>query len=90
MITQRELRAQLMGHDVFLATKFDVLPISPDESIQHHPVESYLLGLLRLHLSKGLFWISYDYDLTSRLQAQWANKSWGKALWEVVSGFMWF
>jgi hypothetical protein len=74
-----------MGHDIYLATKFDILPISPDESIQNHPVESYLLGLLRLHLSKGLFWISYDWDLTSRLQAQWANKIAGKPLWEVVS-----
>lgn len=74
-----------MGHDIFVATKFNILPISPDDSIQHHPVESYLLGLLRLHLGNGLFWISYDWDLTSRLQGQWASKSAGKALWEVVS-----
>lgn len=74
-----------MGHDIYRATSFKILPISSDESIRHHATENYLLALLKSHLNQGWFWFSYDYDLTRRLQAQAGVNDSGKSLWQLVS-----
>jgi hypothetical protein len=79
-----------MGQDVFHATDFDILPVSPQASVSSpaHPVEAHLLGLIRSHLKSGYFLFSYTYDLTRRLQAQWETREQdqGKAMWQVVRG----
>lgn len=89
IITGRELRGRVAGHDIYRATDFDVLPLNPNITIQHppHPVEGHLLALLRSHLSGGFFLFSYGWDLTRRLQAQWDNRveDEKKAFWQVVS-----
>ena len=86
IITAREIRGQMLGHNVYKATDFGFLPLSPDPSIEEHPLESHLMSLTRLHLFSGLFWFSYGYDLTRRLQAQWASEKEDvrKPMWEVV------
>lgn len=80
-----------MGHNVYRATDYDILPLNPDVSVQNPPntVESHLLALVRSHLYGGYFLYSYGWDLTRRLQAQWQTlkDDAGKALWEVVSIF---
>jgi hypothetical protein len=89
VITARERRGSIMGQDVFHATDFDILPISPTASVlaPAHPVEAHLLALVKSHLKSSYFLFSYTYDLTRRLQAQWEtrDKDQGKAMWEVVS-----
>ena len=79
-----------MGHNVYRATDYDILPLNPDVSVQNPPntVEAHLLALVRSHLYGGYFLYSYGWDLTRRLQAQWQTlqDDAGKALWEVVSG----
>ncbi|KAF9535466.1 inositol/phosphatidylinositol phosphatase [Crepidotus variabilis] len=93
VITGRTLQGRLMGHDVYRATDFDILPLaalSPHDP--PHPVEAHLLGLIRSHLSGGNFLYSYTYDLTRRMQKQWETREedGGKALWEVVDErFFW-
>ncbi|KAI0322321.1 SacI homology domain-containing protein [Amylostereum chailletii] len=94
VITGRELRGKLLGHSVYKATDFDILPLEPGISVSNppHPVEAHLLALVRSHLSSGIFLFSYDFDITRRLQAQWVAraKDEGKASWEVVDDrFFW-
>lgn len=88
MLTGRELRGSLMGHEVYTATDFDILPLSPSISVQQppHPVEGHLLALVRSHLHGGSFLLSYGWDVTRRLQAQWEARDGdaGRAMWEVV------
>ncbi|KAG1716326.1 hypothetical protein ID866_810 [Astraeus odoratus] len=73
ILTGREHRARLMGHDIYRAAEFDILPLNPNISVQYppHPVEGHLLALVRSHLSSGHFLFSYTFDLSRRLQAQW-------------------
>ncbi|KAJ7596640.1 SacI homology domain-containing protein [Mycena floridula] len=92
VMTGRELRGRLMGHDVYRATEFDILPLNPNVSTYNppHPVEAHLLSLLRSHLYGGVFLFSYGYDLTRRLQAQWADSDTTRGLWEVADDrFFW-
>ncbi|EKM60821.1 uncharacterized protein PHACADRAFT_133631 [Phanerochaete carnosa HHB-10118-sp] len=94
IITGRELRGRFMGHNVYRATDYDILPLNPDVSVQTPPsaVESHLLALVRSHLYGGYFLYSYGWDLTRRLQAQWQtlDDDAGKALWEVADDrFFW-
>lgn len=78
-----------MGQEVYRATEFDILALNPNISAQHppHAVEGHLLALIRSHLKSSFLLLSYGWDLTTRLQAQWATQesSKGKALWETVS-----
>ena len=64
------------------------MPLNPDVSVQNpsHPVEAYLLALVKSHLNGGSFFFSYTWDLTRRLQVQWLEEKAdaGKALWEAV------
>ncbi|KAI0080005.1 hypothetical protein K474DRAFT_1616227 [Panus rudis PR-1116 ss-1] len=94
VITARELKGQLMGHNIYRATDFEILPLNPDVSVQNPPnaVEAHLLALVRSHLYSGYFLFSYGWDLTRRLQAQWAThqQDVGKAMWEVADDrFFW-
>ncbi|THH12165.1 hypothetical protein EW145_g157 [Phellinidium pouzarii] len=67
-----------------------MLPMNPDVIVEYNPAEIYLMGLLKKHLDDGLFWFSYTWDLTRRLQAQWSDSGDGKALWEVADDrFFW-
>ena len=78
-----------MGHDIFRATEFDILPLNSDASAINpsHPVEGHFLALLRIHLKSGAFLFSYEWDITRRLQAQWETREVDgqKAMWETVS-----
>ncbi|KAF9056681.1 inositol/phosphatidylinositol phosphatase [Panaeolus papilionaceus] len=93
IITGRSLQGRLMGHDIFRATDFDILPLSAVSThAPPHPVESHLLALVRSHLYGGNFLFSYTYDLTRRMQAQWETRDHdaAKALWQVVDErFFW-
>ena len=88
-MTGREHRARLMGHDIYRAAEFDILPLNPNVSVQNppHAVEGHLLALVRSHLLGGHFLFSYGWDLSRRLQVQWQNREMDerKALWEAVS-----
>ena len=76
ILTGRESKGRLLGHDIYKATDFDILPLNPNVSVYNppHPAEAHLLGLLRSHLFGGSFLFSYGYDLTRRLQAQWESR----------------
>jgi hypothetical protein len=77
-----------MGHDIFRATEFDILPLAAiSASVPPHPVEARLVNLVRSHFAGGNFLFSYTWDLTRRLQIQLplAESESGKAFWEVVS-----
>jgi len=88
VLTGRELRGRLMGHEIYRATNFDIFPMNPNISIDDppHPVEGHLLALVRSHLRGGNFLFSYEWDLSRRMQAQWQtrDKEAGKYLWEMV------
>lgn len=78
-----------MAQNIYRATDYEILPLNPDISVSSppHPVEAHLLALVKSHLSSGNFLFSYAWDLTRRLQAQWASlkEDGDKPLWEVVS-----
>jgi len=88
VLTGRERRGRLMGQEVYRATDFDILPLNPDISVLYppHPVEGHLLALVRSHLNGGFFLFSYGWDVTTRLQAQWAaqESTQRQALWEAA------
>ncbi|TBU64759.1 SacI homology domain-containing protein [Dichomitus squalens] len=94
VITGRELRGHIMRQNIYRATEYDILPLNPDVSIQNPPnvVESHLLALVQSHLQGGTFFFSYGWDVTRRLQAQWASlkEEGDKALWEIADDrFFW-
>ncbi|KAJ3490502.1 hypothetical protein NLI96_g1404 [Meripilus lineatus] len=94
VLTGRELLGRLMGHNIYRATDFDILPLNPDISLLNPPnaVEAHLQALVKSHLQCGYFLFSYGWDLTRRLQAQYAahEDDDGKALWEVADDrFFW-
>lgn len=83
----RTLIARFMGHDIYRATSFDILPLGDvSTDVPPHPVEAHLLALVRSHLRGGNFLFSYTWDLTRCLQSQWQSTETdaGKAFWEVV------
>lgn len=88
VITGREQRGELLGHPIYRASEFDILPLDPTVSVSSppHPVEAHLLALVRSHLNSGVFLFSYGYDITRRLQAQWVaqEQDQGRAFWESV------
>ena len=88
LITNRERFGGITANDIFNANEFEIMPLNPDVSVQNpsHPVEAYLLALVRSHLNGGSFFFSYTWDLTRRLQVQWLaeKEDTGKAMWEVV------
>jgi hypothetical protein len=88
VLTGRTLLARFMGHDIYRATDFDILPLEDISTYDSpHPVEAHLLALVRSHLNGGNFLFSHTWDLTRRLQVQWQSRDEdaGKAFWEVVS-----
>ncbi|KAF8905440.1 inositol/phosphatidylinositol phosphatase [Gymnopilus junonius] len=93
VLTGRTLQGQFMGHDIYRATEFDILPLAAVSTyVPPHAVEAHLLGLVRSHLNSGNFLFSYTYDLTRRLQMQWETREAdaGRALWEVMDDrFFW-
>ena len=90
LLTGREPHGRLLGHDIYRATDFRIVRVSPDESISYHPVEAHLVALVQSHFTTGLFWFSYTWNVTRRLQSQWMNQSSdrGRALWEVVCSLL--
>ncbi|KAF8971430.1 SacI homology domain-containing protein [Flammula alnicola] len=93
VITGRTLQGQFMGHDIYRATDFDILPLgSVSAFVPPHPVEAHLINLVRSHFNAGNFLFSYTWDLTRRLQVQYPTQESdaGKAFWEVVDDrFFW-
>jgi hypothetical protein len=88
VITDCERFGGINSNDILHAKQFEILPLSPDVSVQNpsHPVEAYLLALVKSHLNGGPFFFSYTWDLSRRLQVQWLSERTdsGKAMWEVV------
>ena len=84
VLTSRSLRGNLLGHEIYRAEKFELLPVNPDVKSELHPAEHYLSGILQKHFAENLFWVSYSWDLTRRMQAQYKDGGDGKYLWEVV------
>jgi len=78
-----------MGHDIYQATDFQVLPIDNNSQAREHPAERHLIALIHAHLAGGMFWFSYTWDITRRLQAHAvsAGADAGRALWETVWTF---
>ena len=89
LITDRERFGGITMNDIWHANEFEIMPLNSNVSVQNpsHPVEAYLLALVKSHLNAGSFFFSHTWDLTRRLQVQWlAEKAdAGKAMWEVVS-----
>ncbi|KAG8746619.1 hypothetical protein FRC10_004221 [Ceratobasidium sp. 414] len=81
VITNRERRGSLFGNPVYRATDFAVLPLAL--APVDHPVEKHLLALVRTHLKTGVFWFSYGWDLTTKLQNKQPGST--KPLWEQAS-----
>jgi len=94
IITGRELRGHLLGHPIYRAVDFDILPLDPGISASKpsHPVETHLLALVRTHLNCGQFLYSYEFDVTRRLQAQYVarQKDEDMPMWEIADDrFFW-
>jgi hypothetical protein len=95
LITDSELKGHFVGHEIYRATQYKVLPIAPHLSTTHllnHPIEKRLLALVHSHLYSAIFHYSYTYDLTRRMQAQWAARGEDakKAPWEAAdTRFFW-
>ena len=88
VITDCERFGGISTNNIWHAKEFEILPLNPDVSIQNpsHPVEAYLLALVKSHLNGGSFFFSHTWDLSRRLQVQWLSEgtNTGKAMWEVV------
>ena len=88
VITDRERFGGISTNDVWHAKEFEIIPLNPNVSVQNpsHPVEAYLLALVKSHLNGGSFFFSHTWDLSRRLQVQWLSEKAdaGKAMWEVV------
>ncbi|KAF7306606.1 SAC domain-containing protein [Mycena indigotica] len=94
VITEREFKGKLLGHDIYRAADYDLLPLAPNLNTYNppHAVEAHLLALVRSHLANGVFLFSYTWDLTRHLQAQWQTreKSGNAPFWQTVDDrFFW-
>ncbi|KAF5375170.1 hypothetical protein D9758_000048 [Tetrapyrgos nigripes] len=94
IISGREHCGRLMGQEIYRASDFEILPLNPSVNVLNvqHPIEAHLLAILKSHLDSGVFLFSYGWDMTRRLQVQWANhaEDAAKALWEVADDrFFW-
>ena len=91
VITKRELKGQICGHNIYRATGFELLPLQ-SVATSSQVTERYLLSLVKSNLNSSLLWFSYDWDLTRRLQAQYVARPGdvGKALWESVRRSFYF
>jgi len=94
VVTGRELKGHILGHPIYRAADFDILPLDPGVSVSKpsHPVETHLLALVRSHLSSSQFLYSYEFDVTRRLQAQYVAREndEGKPMWEIADDrFFW-
>lgn len=84
LITSAKLRGKLLGHPVYLASRFLILPLTTREDL--NPVEGQLISLVYKHLEDGKFWFSYETDITRNLQSQSKVVSNPDvAMWETVS-----
>ncbi|KAK4688764.1 phosphatidylinositol 4-phosphatase, partial [Tremellales sp. Uapishka_1] len=73
IITARTPSCRLLNQQIYLATDFRLLPLSPlstSSTILDHPVEKELISLVEQGLKSGRLWFSYGYDLTNTLQRQ--------------------
>ena len=88
VITDRERFGGITTNDIWHAKEFEIIPLNPNVSVQNpsHPVEAYLLALVKSHLNGGSFFFSHTWDLSRRLQVQWLSEKADadKAMWEVV------
>ena len=90
IITGRTPSCRLLSHQIYLATDFRLLPLSPlstSATILDHPVEKELISLVEQGLKSAKLWFSYGWDLTNTLQRQKeledAGQGAGKApLWQ--------
>ncbi|KAJ7275405.1 inositol/phosphatidylinositol phosphatase [Mycena haematopus] len=94
VVSGREFKGRLLGHDIYRATDFDLLPLGQNINVWNppHPVEAHLLNLVRAHLHGGVFLFSYGWDLTRRLQSQWETreKDADRPFWETADDrFFW-
>ncbi|KAK7064539.1 SAC domain-containing protein [Favolaschia claudopus] len=76
VMTGREFKGRLMGHDIYRATDFELLPLGQNINVYNapHHVEAHMLNLVRSHLNSGNFLFSYTWDVTRRLQSQWDTR----------------
>jgi len=89
VISAREQRGNFMGHPVYEATNLQILPMSNENQSALPATESYLLGLVKAHL-RNSFLLSYDWDITTRLQAQDKVTAEPRYLWELADDrFFW-
>lgn len=94
VITDQERFGGISTNDVWHAKEFEIMALNPNVSVQNtsHPVEAYLLALVKSHLNGGSFFFSHTWDLSRRLQVQWRSEETdaGKAMWEVADDrFFW-
>ncbi|KAF7310606.1 SAC domain-containing protein [Mycena chlorophos] len=94
IMTEREFKGKLLGHDIYRASGYELLPLSPNINTYNppHAVEAHLLALVRSHLASGVFFFSYTWDLTRRLQAQWETREQNldTPMWQAVDDrFFW-
>ncbi|KAG8905656.1 hypothetical protein FRB99_008497 [Tulasnella sp. 403] len=92
VITGRAARGRIDGHHIYRATDFRILSLAPptQSNLLDHPVERHLLRLVEKHLQNGVFWFSYGWDLTRRMQTQATPESEGRAMWELADDrFFW-
>ncbi|KAG9017131.1 hypothetical protein FRB90_001653 [Tulasnella sp. 427] len=98
LITSAKSRGKLLGHPIYLASGFLLLPVCPDNALT--PTDGKLISLIWKHLQDGKFWFSYEWDLTRRLQAQASPQSdpagnvnvnaGARAMWEMADDrFFW-
>ena len=95
LITDSEVQGHLVGHEVYRATQYKVLPIAPHlttTQLLNHPIEKRLLALVHSHLYSATLHYSYTCDMTRRMQAQWVDQEMdaSKAPWEAAdTRFFW-
>lgn len=73
VITSRTPSCRLLGHTIYAANDYRLLPLSPlstTSAILDHPVERELVSLVEQGLRGGKLWFSYGWDLTNSLQRQ--------------------
>lgn len=81
VITSRTPSCRLLGHPIYMANDFRLLPLSPlstTSTILDHPVERELVSLVEQGLRGGKLWFSYGWDLTNSLQRQYESLVEGK------------
>jgi hypothetical protein len=76
-VTEAEIKCEIADKQIYVAKKFEFIPMANLASLMSEKQDQPYIEMLQVWFKTGLFFFSYDYDLTSTLQVNLKNDNMG-------------